>query len=162
MHPAVGDARDLGDGEVDVVDRNLTRHDQPLRIDRRPFEHRVVERARRRDGGLRVLEQIEVAEAAHLGVDDLDLDAVGIHVEQALGGVAVARPAERGVRVLLHRVGVRAGRAHRAQRLLLERRDRAVVGAVVLVREVCLDPVVAHVHVRVRRDEPFSHCGTSP
>ena len=41
------DALDLGDREVDVVDRHLVRDHETLRVDGREVVQRVVERARR-------------------------------------------------------------------------------------------------------------------
>ena len=47
LAPHRRDAFDLGDREVDVVDRHLVRDDEPRRIRRREVVQRVVERARR-------------------------------------------------------------------------------------------------------------------
>ena len=79
------DACHLGDRDVDVVDRDLVRHDQPLRADLREVVQRVVESTDRRCHG--PVDAGQVPERAHLAEEHLGLDAVGIHVAQELDRV---------------------------------------------------------------------------
>ena len=90
-----GDALHLPHREVDVVDRNLVRDDQARRVGGREVVQRVVERARRLVRA--VLQEIEVAIGAHLAVEHLDVDAVGVHVGEARVRVEVTGPSPRRV-----------------------------------------------------------------
>ena len=105
-----------------------------------------------------MLEQVEVAVGAHLAVEDLDVDAVGVHVAQPLVRVAVPGPAPRGVPDL-GTAGVRLRRVaaqHLAERLC----QRGVVVVVEPGRQVRLHVVVLHADVRIGRDDPSGRHGS--
>ena len=132
------DALDLGDREVDVVDRHLVGDDEPRRIGRREVVQRVVERARRvgRAGG----QQVQVPVRAHLAVEDLDVDAVDVHVAQALVRLGVAGPVPRRVTDLVAAL-VGLGRVA-AEHLAVRLHQRGVVLVVQPSGEVGLHVVV--------------------
>ena len=72
----------LGDGCVDVMNRNLIAHDQAARIGRRELREYVVERP----SGFcsATLHIADIAKRADFGVNDFDIDAVGIHVGESI------------------------------------------------------------------------------
>jgi hypothetical protein len=137
------------------VDRDLVADDQPVGVGRAVLVHGVVEG----DGGLlrRPFDQVEVPKAAHLAVDDLLGDPVGVHVSQAGGAVGVAVPAHvphpEGVGRLTLALALGLPRlielAHALRHLGGEGGRGGVVGGVVLGREMNLDLVVADLGVRV-------------
>ena len=119
---------------------------------------RVVERARR--FGCAVLQQVEVAVRADLAVEHLDVDAVGVHVDEARVRVEVALATPR--RVLDLGAGLVRLRRVPTEDHAAVLHERGVVVVVELRREVLLHLVVAHVHVRVGGDDPFGrHRGSS-
>jgi ABC-type uncharacterized transport system ATPase subunit len=138
-----------------VTTRHLIGDDEARRLGRREVVQRVVERARRvrRTGR----QEVEVAIRAHLAVEDLDVDAVDVHVAQALVRIAVAGPVPRGVADLVAAL-VGLGRVA-AEHLAVRLHERSVVLAVQARREMGLHVVVLHAHVGVGRDDP---CGRHP
>ena len=92
---ALGRPLHFGDRVFDVVDRNLVRDDQPLRIFRRELGERGVERARRLLAA--VADEVQVAEGRDLAIGDGRLDAVAVHVGEPCLRVAVTGGVEHDV-----------------------------------------------------------------
>ena len=113
----------------------------------------VVERLHRLARALAHVGQ--VPERAHLGVDDLDVDAVGVHVDEPFLRVVVpgAVNAEFFSAAFIA-APADVGRTRAAGHAGPERGHRVVVGRVEPARELGLDLVVAHGHVRVGGDDP--------
>ena len=89
LGPQVGHPADLGDGRVDVVDRDLVRNDQTLGVDGAEVVEGVVERP----GGVppSILHAVQEAVGADLAVQHLGIDAVGVHVLQPLVRIGLSR-----------------------------------------------------------------------
>ena len=138
MPPSAADALDLGDRKIDVMDRNLVGNHQPVRVGGREIVQGVVEGTCRLRGTR--LQEVEVAVRVDLAVEDLDIDAVDIHIAQPLGRVGVAGPAPRGMLDLgTGRIGLRRIPAEHRPVCLAE---RDVILLVQFGRQMCL-------HVRV-------------
>ena len=143
--PDGGQPLDLGDGVLDVDDRQLVRHDQALRVDGGEVGEVVVERPG--DGPPLVTDEMEAPEGAQLGVQHLGLDAVAVHVAQAGRGIVVAGALGT---LLVERVhGQDLPGTHLRVRRGLHG-ERVVIGGDEPLRQPRPYVVGAHQHVRVR------------
>ncbi len=83
-----GEPLHLGDGMVDVDDGDLVGHHQTLRIHRGEVGEVIVERPGHVPPS--VLDQVEMAERAEFGVQDLHVHLITVHVLQPSLGIEIA------------------------------------------------------------------------
>ena len=140
------------------MDRDLVGDTESLTICRGKLVEGVVEGtgrlARTR------LEVRDVPEGADLRVQDLDRDAIEVHVRQAFPRISVTGPLEDSIRsdvrvvvLPLHPHAGLIGRCRTARHALGEGRDGLVIALVERRGQMCPDLVMGDGHVAIGRDE---------
>ena len=155
----------LGDGDVDVLQRQQVDRQQPCGVDRGELDGGGVEGAQGRDADLGG-ELVERGATGGIGVDHLGVDAVEVHVGEPLFRVPLAGPPR--CRELLARGRLRArtegrwrGRVGGTHAGSPMRAAEAEIRVVVLARQVCEHVLVEHEHVGVGGDRAIDHGQTS-